>query len=120
MIIVTGNADFRLAREALELGAVAYVDKPFDLADLKRMVALALRSETETTLRRPALALPDVETLAVHSKVMPAFHGDRDYTLTFLRDGCAAAVTLLAVTQTVLDVRDATTGKTAILEPLFE
>ena len=49
VIIVTGNADFRLAREALELGAVAYVDKPFDLADLKRMVALALRSETETT-----------------------------------------------------------------------
>ena len=49
VIIVTGNADFRLAREALELGAVAYVDKPFDLADLKRVVALALRSETETT-----------------------------------------------------------------------
>ena len=49
VIIVTGNADFRLAREALELGAVAYVDKPFDLADLKRIVALALRSETETT-----------------------------------------------------------------------
>ena len=49
VIIVTGNADFRLAREALELGAVAYVDKPFDLAYLKRVVALALRSKTETT-----------------------------------------------------------------------
>ena len=49
VIMVTGNADLRLAREALELGAVDYVDKPFDLAYLKRVVALALRSETETT-----------------------------------------------------------------------
>ena len=49
VIMVTGNADLLLAREALELGAVAYVDKPFDLAYLKRVVALALRSETETT-----------------------------------------------------------------------
>src|SRR5437667_2225353 len=49
VIIVTGNADLRLAREALELGALAYIDKPFDLAYLKRVVAMALRSETETT-----------------------------------------------------------------------
>jgi len=49
VIIVTGNADLRLARGALELGAVAYIDKPFDLAYLKRVVAMALRSETETT-----------------------------------------------------------------------
>src|SRR5438309_6998146 len=49
VIMVTGNADLRLAREALELGAVAYVDKPFDLAYLKRVVAMALRSKTETT-----------------------------------------------------------------------
>ena len=49
VIMVTGNADLPLAREALELGAVAYVDKPFDLAYLKRVVAMALRSKTETT-----------------------------------------------------------------------
>ena len=49
VIMVTANRDPRLAREALLMGALAYVDKPFDLADLKRMVALALRSETETT-----------------------------------------------------------------------
>ena len=49
VIIVTGNADLRLAREALELGALAYIDKPFDLAYLKRVVAMALQSETETT-----------------------------------------------------------------------
>jgi DNA-binding response OmpR family regulator len=46
VIMVTGNADPLLAREALELGAIAYVDKPFDFAYLKRVVALALRPET--------------------------------------------------------------------------
>jgi len=43
VIMVTGNTDPALAREALELGALAYVDKPFDFAYLKRVVALALR-----------------------------------------------------------------------------
>ncbi len=46
VIMVTGNADPLLAREALELGATAYVDKPFDFAYLKRVVAVALRPET--------------------------------------------------------------------------
>lgn len=46
VIMVTGNTDPLLAREALELGAIAYVDKPFDFAYLKRVVALALRPET--------------------------------------------------------------------------
>jgi DNA-binding NtrC family response regulator len=32
VIVVTGNRDPVRAREALELGALAYVDKPFDLA----------------------------------------------------------------------------------------
>jgi CheY-like chemotaxis protein len=45
VIMVTGNADPLLAREALELGATAYVDKPFDFAYLKRVVAVALRPE---------------------------------------------------------------------------
>jgi len=31
------------ARDALELGAIAYVDKPFDAAHLKRIVAMALQ-----------------------------------------------------------------------------
>jgi len=43
VIMVTGNTDPASAREALELGALAYVDKPFDFAYLKRVVALALR-----------------------------------------------------------------------------
>ena len=46
VIMVTGNADPLLAREALELGATAYVDKPFDFAYLKRVVAVALQPET--------------------------------------------------------------------------
>jgi DNA-binding response OmpR family regulator len=45
VIMVTGNADPVLAREALELGATAYIDKPFDFAYLTRVVAFALRPE---------------------------------------------------------------------------
>jgi FixJ family two-component response regulator len=45
--MVTGNTDPQLTREALELGAIAYVDKPFDLASLRRVVATALRPDTE-------------------------------------------------------------------------
>lgn len=44
VIMVTGNSDPVLAREALELGALAYIDKPFDLAYLKRVIATALRN----------------------------------------------------------------------------
>jgi DNA-binding response OmpR family regulator len=43
VIMVTGNTDPALAREAFRLGALAYVDKPFDLAYLKRVIAMALR-----------------------------------------------------------------------------
>ena len=43
VIVVTGNQDPLLVREAFQLGALAYVDKPFDLTYLKRVVAMALR-----------------------------------------------------------------------------
>jgi len=43
VIMVTGNTDPALARKALELGALAYIDKPFDFAYLKRVIAVALR-----------------------------------------------------------------------------
>ena len=43
VVMVTGNTDPALARQALELGAVAYVDKPFDYAYLKRVVTMALQ-----------------------------------------------------------------------------
>jgi DNA-binding response OmpR family regulator len=45
VIMVTGNTDPASAREALELGALAYIDKPFDFAYLKRVVAMALRPD---------------------------------------------------------------------------
>ena len=45
VIMVTGNTDPQRAREALELGASAYVDKPFDVPYLKRVVAMALRGD---------------------------------------------------------------------------
>ena len=45
VLMVSGAADLTLAREALELGALAYIDKPFDLAYLKRAVAMALQTE---------------------------------------------------------------------------
>ena len=43
VIMVTGNTNPERARAALELGAIAYVDKPFDDAYLKRVVAMALQ-----------------------------------------------------------------------------
>jgi CheY-like chemotaxis protein len=47
VIVVSGMADPVRARQALELGALAYVDKPCDLAYLKRVVAMALREVFE-------------------------------------------------------------------------
>ena len=44
VIMVTGKSDPVLARETLELGALAYIDKPFDFAYLKRVIAMALMS----------------------------------------------------------------------------
>lgn len=45
VIMVTGSVDPVLARAALALGALAYIDKPFDLAYLKRVIAMALRED---------------------------------------------------------------------------
>ena len=47
VIMVTGNTDPALARDALELGAFAYIDKPFDFSYLKRVVGMALQAEAE-------------------------------------------------------------------------
>jgi len=51
--MVTGSTDPARACEALELGALAYVDKPFDFAYLKRVVAMALQQEPEKNSPRP-------------------------------------------------------------------
>ena len=44
VVMVTGNTDPQRARAALELGALAYVDKPFNFAYLKRVIAVALQT----------------------------------------------------------------------------
>ena len=44
-VVGVSGVDPTRAREALELGALACVDKPFDFAYLKRVVAMALRPE---------------------------------------------------------------------------
>lgn len=46
-IMVTGNTDPVLAREALEVGALAYIDKPFDFAYLLRVIAMGLGEGTD-------------------------------------------------------------------------
>ena len=38
IIVLTSQDDIELAKRALELGAVEYITKPFDLADLKAKV----------------------------------------------------------------------------------
>ncbi|PYN54842.1 MAG: hypothetical protein DMD94_13620 [Candidatus Rokuibacteriota bacterium] len=66
VIMVTGSTDPLLAREALELGARAYVDKPFDFDDFKRVIAMALRPEITQpddhprTRSRPSSGHPSV------------------------------------------------------------
>ena len=49
VIMLSGNTDPLLAREALELGALAYVDKPFNCDYLKRVIAMALRPESTSS-----------------------------------------------------------------------
>ncbi len=41
--VVMVSGDSARSREALDLGALGCVNKPFDLADLKRVVAAALQ-----------------------------------------------------------------------------
>jgi DNA-binding response OmpR family regulator len=43
IIVVTANRDVLLAREVLERGVLAYVDKPFDFSYLMRVVGVALQ-----------------------------------------------------------------------------
>ena len=45
VVMVSGVTDPARAREALELGALACVDKPFDLAALKAVVAMVLQDK---------------------------------------------------------------------------
>ena len=44
-VVMVSGVDPTRAREALELGALACVDKPFDLATLKAVVAMVLQDK---------------------------------------------------------------------------
>ena len=57
VLMVSGAADLTLAREALELGALAYIDKPFDIAYLKRAVAMALQTENAVRANRQSYVM---------------------------------------------------------------
>jgi DNA-binding response OmpR family regulator len=48
VIMITGNQDLELAREAVGLGAVDYVFKPFDSERLERAFAAAVRTMRES------------------------------------------------------------------------
>ena|SRR5262245_32325834 len=48
VVMLSGNTDPLLAREALELGAVAYIDKPFSCDYLKRVIAMALQPDRKS------------------------------------------------------------------------
>jgi len=45
IIVLTGQNDIELAKRALELGAVEYITKPFDLAHLKEKVLSCLGAD---------------------------------------------------------------------------
>jgi DNA-binding NtrC family response regulator len=48
VIMITGNQDLELAREAVRLGAVDHVFKPFDSERLERALATAVRTMRES------------------------------------------------------------------------
>jgi DNA-binding NtrC family response regulator len=54
IIVVTGQNDIELAKQVLELGAVEFVTKPFDLLQLKEKVKRCLGDIPEDELRPSA------------------------------------------------------------------
>lgn len=49
VIMITGNQDLELAREAVGLGAVDHVFKPFDSERLERALAIAVQAMRESS-----------------------------------------------------------------------
>jgi len=62
VIVVAGNEDASIGREAVKLGACGSVVKPMDFADLDRAIAAALTSRGA----RPA-GHPDADTSLCHA-----------------------------------------------------
>ncbi len=74
VIIHTGYGSFDSAKEAVNLGAFAYVEKPADPAELMRLVHRAAGSWMEQALRK---SQERYQTLAEMSPI-GIFHADRD------------------------------------------
>ncbi len=53
-ILMTGNCDPRLKREAFSMGVSEFVEKPFSMIDLKRIIAYTARCRTRTRVPAPA------------------------------------------------------------------
>ncbi len=53
-VLMTGSADPRLRREAFSMGVAEFVEKPFSLVDLKRIIACAARCRTRSRIPAPA------------------------------------------------------------------
>jgi EAL domain-containing protein (putative c-di-GMP-specific phosphodiesterase class I) len=57
VVLMTGNPDMKTAVQAVELGAIQYLIKPFDIGDVGAVIARAVRLNRMARLKREALAL---------------------------------------------------------------
>lgn len=74
-IVITAYGDFNVALEAMKLGAFNYIQKPFDLEEVKLLAEKALRLkdlEEEVKILRAELSEKEEDKLAVigHSHIM--------------------------------------------------
>jgi EAL domain-containing protein (putative c-di-GMP-specific phosphodiesterase class I) len=57
VVLMTGNPDLKTAIQAVELGAIQYLVKPFDIGEVVKVVSRAVRLNRMARLKREALAL---------------------------------------------------------------
>jgi EAL domain-containing protein (putative c-di-GMP-specific phosphodiesterase class I) len=57
VVLMTGNPDVKTAVQAVELGAIQYLIKPFDLTEVGKVISRAVRLNRMARLKREALAL---------------------------------------------------------------
>ena len=57
VVLMTGNPDMKTAVQAVELGAIQYLIKPFEIGEVGAIIARAVRLNRMARLKREALAL---------------------------------------------------------------
>ncbi len=77
VILVTGAPDIATAMQAVALGALQYVTKPFDIKDLTEILARAVRLHAMARLKREALVAVSSGGLGESDKVGLAASFDR-------------------------------------------